>query len=475
MSLISKNLINGEWVDATNGATLAVKNPATGEVIGHVPDVSHYRVVEAISAAHAAQPLWAGMTPYARADILLRWGALIDQHNEELAQIMVAECGKPITEARAEVKSTSIAWFAEEAKRNYGRIIPANVEGRQIQLIKQPVGVSGLITPWNFPAAMITRKLGAALAAGCAVVLKPDHRTPFVALAMAKMAQEAGLPKGVLNVVTGDAAMIGETLCTHPSVRKISFTGSTRVGRILLAQCAPQVKKLSLELGGNAPFIVFDSVSVDDAVREAMTAKLRNGGQSCVAANRFYIHDALHEAFVDKLTQEVRKVKQGDGRGEDIRVGTLIDKKAATKVDELVQDAVKNGAHCVLGGKISALGPCFYEPTILTGVTSEMHISREEIFGPVFAIQTFADEAEALRHANDTDMGLASYFMTRDLAQSHRVAAALEYGMVGVNTGFMSFAATPFGGIKQSGQGRESGAEGLDAFLEIKTVTINNT
>lgn len=472
MQTISHNLINGEWVDAADGHTIAVHNPATGEIVGHVPDVSEEEVIHAITAAHAAQFVWAGMNAHARAEILIRWGQLIDTHKEELAQLMVAECGKPITEALAEVKATNIFWFAEEAKRAYGRIIPSNQDHRQIQLIKQPVGVSGLITPWNFPAAMITRKLGAALAAGCAVVLKPDHRTPFTALAMAKLAQEAGLPKGVLNVVTGDAAMIGEVLCTHPLVRKISFTGSTRVGKILLQQCAPHVKKLSLELGGNAPFIVFESAKLDDAVREAMTAKLRNGGQSCVAANRFYIHEKLHDAFVEKVTQELRKVKQGDGRGEDVCVGTLIDDTAVSRVHDLVQDAVKNGARCVMGGKISSLGPCFYEPTLLIDVNSEMRVSREEIFGPVFAIQKFSDEADVIRQANDTDMGLASYFMTENLAQSQRVASALAYGMVGVNTGFMSFTASPFGGIKQSGQGRESGIEGLDAFFEIKTITV---
>ncbi len=465
------NLINGTWVGAHDGRVLDVKNPATGQVIGQVPDVSKDQVIRAIEAAHAAQAGWAAMTAYARAEILQRWAELIEANKEQLAQIMVAESGKPITDARLEVKATNILWFAEESKRSYGRIIPSNQEQRQIQLIKQPVGVSGLITPWNFPAAMITRKLGAALAAGCACVLKPDHRTPFTALAMAKLAQEAGIPAGVLNVVTGDAAMIGEVLCTHPLVRKISFTGSTRVGKILLQQCAPQIKKLSLELGGNASFIVFESAVLEDAVREAMIAKLRNGGQSCVAANRFYVHETLYDHFVDRLTQEVRSVKQGDGRGEDVRLGTLIDETAITRVDALVQDTVKKGARCVLGGKVSSLGPCFYEPTILTDVTSDMRISREEIFGPVFAIQKFSDEKEVIRRANDTDMGLASYFMTADLAQSQRVAESLECGMVGVNTGFISFAAAPFGGIKHSGQGRESGSEGLEAFQEIKTVT----
>lgn len=470
--VITTNLIDGAWVQAENNAVITVKNPFDGSVLDAVPDMQRQQVEQAIVAAKKAQGGWAAMTAYERAAILQRWAKLIDDHNERLAQIMVAECGKTIREARIEAKGNNIVWAAEEALHASGRIIPSNQKNRQIQLIKQPVGVAGLITPWNFPAAMITRKVGSALAAGCAVVLKPDHRTPFIALAMAELAQQAGLSNGVLNVITGDAAMIGEIFCTHPDVRKVSFTGSTRVGKILMQQCAPHLKKLSLELGGNAPFIVFPSANIDDAVNTAMTAKFRNSGQSCVSGNRFYIHDSLHDTFVEKVLVKIKALKIADGINEDSDIGSLIDANAVAKVDELVQEAIKAGARCLTGGKQSSVGKYFYDPTLLTGVTSDMRISREEIFGPVMAVQKFNDEAAVLQLANDSIYGLASYIVTNDLSQANRVAAALDFGMVGVNNGMMSFAATPFGGTKQSGQGREGGAEGLDAFLEIKTITL---
>lgn len=473
---VTKNLINGEWVVAASGKTITVTNPFDGSVVGSVPDMAADEVELAINAAYEAQNTWGITTAYYRSELLARWAQLIQDNLEELSLLMTLECGKSLVESRGEnlFSIDVLKWFAEEAKRSYGRIVPSNVANRQIQVIKQPVGVSAMITPWNFPGSMITRKAGAALAAGCTVVLKPDHRTPLIALEMAKLAQQAGFPNGVLNVITGDAPMIGQIFCTHPLVKKISFTGSTTVGKILLQQAAPHVKKLSLELGGNAPFIVFPSVSVDEAVAAVMVAKLRNSGQSCVSANRIYVHETMQDAFVMKLKEAVANVKQADGKLPDTQLGTLIDEKAVAKIDALVRDAITNGATCYTGGAVSPLGKCFYQPTILTGVTDTMRIAKEEIFGPVFAIQTFAYEDDVVRRANDSVYGLAAYVMTHDLAQAARMSQALDFGMVGVNAAVISFSASPFGGFKESGQGRESGIEGLQAFQEIKTITIQN-
>lgn len=470
--LIEKNLIDGQWIDAGDGKTIDVHNPANGDLIGKVPHMNAAKTEKAIQAAFKAQKDWAGKTAYERAKILQKWAALIWDNLEELAQIITRECGKPIAEARTEATPTNIEWNAEEAKRIYGRTIPANVDGRDILTIQQPVGVCGMITPWNFPMAMITRKVVPALAAGCTVVLKPDHRTPFSALALGKLAQEAGLPDGVLNIVTGDAAEIGKVLTTHALVRKISFTGSTPVGKSLMQQAASTVKKISLELGGNAPFIVFDKTDMDVALAALLQGKIRNSGQTCVCPNRIYLHEAIHDAFVEKLVAAVGKLKTGDGFDADVKVGPLIDEKGLAKVERLITSARDAGAKVLLGGKRHALGGTFYEPTIITGVTAEMEISREEIFGPVFAIQKFSSEEDVVRLANDTVYGLVSYVCSNDLPQVQRVMRALEYGMVGVNTGLVSFAGAPFGGMKESGLGREGGIEGIGEYLETKYIAL---
>lgn len=468
--IIEKSYINGEW--ASGDPTIDVTNPTTGEVIGTIPDLSNAQVERAIQAAHDAFPAWAAKTAYDRAIILRKWCDLIVQHKEVLARIITLESGKPLREGLTEANTNNIEWSLEEAKRIYGRTIPSNRDGRDMMTIKQPVGVCGLITPWNFPMAMVTRKAGPALAVGCTVVLKPDHQTPFTALALAKLAAQAGVPSGVFNVVTGDAPRIGKILSTHPLVRKISFTGSTRVGKILMEQASGTMKKLSLELGGNAPFIMFDSADMDVAVASMMEAKMRNTGQTCICPNRVYVQDTIHDAFVERLVTAIKTLKPGNGMDEGVTLGPLINEAGVQKVETLVQRAIDHGAKLIAGGKRHALGGTFYEPTILTDVDPKMSISCEEIFGPVIAIQKFSNEEDVLRLANDSEHGLAGYIMTNDLNQMRRVTQALEVGMVGVNTGLISVACAPFGGVKQSGIGLEGGSEGLDEYLHTKHIAV---
>ena len=464
------NLINGHWVAARNGATLAVHNPATGELIAHIPDVGADQTREAIESAQAAYLLWKERTAEDRARILRRWFKLMLQHQDDLALLMTSEQGKPLSEARGEIgyAASYIEWFAEEARRVYGEIIPSPWPDKRILVTREPVGVCAAITPWNFPAAMITRKVAPALAAGCSIIVKPATQTPLSALAMAELAQRAGVPAGVFSVLTGGARVIGAELTASPLVRKLTFTGSTEVGRLLAAQCAPTLKKLSLELGGNAPFIVFEDADLDQAVIGALASKYRNTGQTCVCANRFLVHDSVYDAFAAKLAAAVDALKVGNGLDADVGQGPLIDEPALAKVEELVADAVAGGAQVMTGGRRHALGRTFYEPTILTGVGPAMRLAQEEIFGPVAPLFRFHTEAEALQQANDTEFGLAAYFYTRDSARTWRVGAALQYGMVGINSGLISTAVAPFGGVKQSGYGREGARQGLEEYVQTK-------
>lgn len=472
--LRDKGLIGGQWLAADDGRTFAVRNPATGVELAQVPLMGAAETARAIDAAAAALPAWRAKTAKERAALLMRWNDLMLQAVDDLTMLLTLEQGKSLTEARGEIiyGASFISWFAEEARRAYGEVIPSHKPGARLLTIRQPVGVVGAITPWNFPNAMITRKLGPALAAGCTVVLKPAEATPLSALALAVLAERAGIPAGVINIVTGDPAAIGATLTASPTVRKISFTGSTRVGRLLMAQSADTVKRLSLELGGNAPFIVFDDADLGPAVAGAMASKYRNSGQTCVCANRFFVEDGIHDAFVAKLVEAVGNLKVGNGCDAGINQGPLINEAAVAKVAELVEDAVQKGATLVTGGKRHALGGCFYEPTVLTGITGDMRIAHEEIFGPVAAIQRFKGEEEVLRLANDTEFGLAAYFYSRDLGRIWRVAEGLESGMVGVNDGLISTEVAPFGGVKQSGLGREGSAHGLDEYMEVKYISI---
>lgn len=464
------NLIDGHWVAARNGATLPVHNPATGELIAHIPDVGAEQTHEAIAAAQAAFLLWKERSAEDRARILRRWFELMQQHQDDLALLMTSEQGKPLAESRGEIAyaASYIEWYAEEARRVYGEIIPSPWPDKRLLVTREPVGVCAAITPWNFPAAMITRKVAPALAAGCSIIVKPATQTPLSALAMAELAQRAGVPAGVFNVLTGGARPIGAELTTSPLVRKLTFTGSTEVGRLLAAQCAPTLKKLSLELGGNAPFIVFEDADLDQAVIGALASKYRNTGQTCVCANRFLVHDSVYDAFAAKLAAAVRALKVGNGLEAEVGQGPLIDEPALTKVEELVADAVAAGAQVLTGGRRHALGRTFYEPTILTGVKPAMRLAQEEIFGPVAPLFRFHTEAEAVQMANDTEFGLAAYFYTRDSARTWRVGAALQYGMVGINSGLISTAVAPFGGIKQSGYGREGARQGLEEYLHTK-------
>ena len=467
--------IGGRWVDADAGAVAPVRNPATGATLGTVPELGAAETRRAIEAAGAAFPGWAATPARERAALLRRWHGLMLEHQEDLAALMTAEQGKPLAEARGEIAygASFIEWFAEEGKRLYGEIIPPPQGDRRLLVLRQPVGVAAAITPWNFPSAMITRKAGPALAAGCTFVCKPAIQTPFSALALAELAARAGLPPGVFNIVTGnDAQAIGEALTTHPLVRKMSFTGSTAVGKRLMAQCAGTVKKISLELGGNAPFLVFDDADVDAAVRGAVTSKCRNSGQTCICANRLLVQSGIHDAFTRKLAEAVARLRVGDGLAGPTDQGPLIDERALAKVERHLADAVGKGARIVLGGNRHALGGTFFEPTVVEGVTAQMLMAREEIFGPVAPVFRFETEQEAIRMANDTEFGLAAYLYTRDLSRSWRVAEALEYGMVGLNTGLISSEAAPFGGIKESGIGREGSRHGILEYTELKYLCI---
>jgi succinate-semialdehyde dehydrogenase/glutarate-semialdehyde dehydrogenase len=466
----SRCLINGEWTDADSGATLAIHNPATGETIGSVPKMGAAETRRAIEAANAALPAWRALTAGARAKVLRKWFDLIVANQEDLAVLMTTEQGKPLTEARGEVlyAASFVEWFAEEGKRIYGDTIPGHQPDKRIVVTKEPIGVCAAITPWNFPLAMITRKAGPALAAGCTMVLKPASQTPYSALALAALAQQAGVPPGVFSVVTGSAGEIGGELTANPIVRKLTFTGSTEIGIKLAAQCAPTLKKLSLELGGNAPFIVFDDADLDAAVEGALASKYRNSGQTCVCANRLLVQDAVYDAFADKLAAAVAGLKVGNGLEPGISQGPLIDMNAVDKVEEHIADAVEKGARLVAGGKRHVLGRSFFEPTILADVTPAMKVAREETFGPVAPLFRFTDEAEAIRMANDTEFGLAAYFFANGMNRVWRVAEALEYGIVGINTGIISTEVAPFGGMKASGLGREGSKYGIEDYLEIK-------
>jgi succinate-semialdehyde dehydrogenase/glutarate-semialdehyde dehydrogenase len=468
------NYINGAWVGARSGGTIDVDNPATGEVIGTVPNAGAAETQEAVAAAAAALPAWRAKTAKERAAVLRRWFELMIQHQEDLARLMTIEQGKPLVESRGEVAyaASFLEWFSEEAKRVYGDTIPGHQPDKRIVVLKQPVGVVACITPWNFPLAMITRKAGPALACGCTVVLKPASQTPFSALALAELAERAGMPAGVLNIVTGSASAIGGELTSNPTVRKLSFTGSTEVGRLLMAQCAPTIKKISLELGGNAPFIVFDDADLDEAVTGAMASKYRNTGQTCVTVNRIYVQDGVYEAFAAKLAERVKTLNPANGLEPAATQGPLIDDKAVAKVEEHIADALSKGAAIATGGRRHALGGRFFEPTVLTGVTPAMAISREETFGPVAPLFRFNTDDEAIALANDTEFGLAAYFYGRDIGRIWRVAEALESGMIGINTGLISTEVAPFGGIKQSGLGREGSKYGIDEFVEIKYLCI---
>lgn len=472
--LASHNLVAGEWVVAESGRTIAITNPATGAHIGTVPSLNRVEVARAIAAAEAAQGPWAARPAKERANILRKWFELVTAATEDLALILTSEQGKPLAEAKGEIAyaASYIEWFAEEAKRIYGDTIPGPAPDRRIIVLKQPVGVTAAITPWNFPAAMITRKIGPAIAAGCAMVLKPASQTPLTALALAVLAERAGFPKGLLSVVTGSAREIGAELTSNPVVRKLSFTGSTEVGKELMKQCADTVKRTSMELGGNAPFIVFDDADVDAAVEGAIASKYRNAGQTCVCANRLFVQAGIHDDFVQRLSERVAGFRVGNGIEPGVDIGPLIDTDATAKVRELLDDATAKGATIALGGKAHALGGSFFEPTIVTGTTRAMNFFNEEIFGPVAPIFRFQTEEEVIALANDTPFGLASYFYGRDIGRVFRVAEKLEYGMVGVNTGLISNEAAPFGGVKESGQGREGSRYGIEDYVEVKYLCL---
>ncbi|OGA07149.1 MAG: succinate-semialdehyde dehydrogenase (NADP(+)) [Betaproteobacteria bacterium RIFCSPLOWO2_02_64_14] len=477
MSLFrQQDYIDGAWVDADDGATLPVHNPANSQLIGTVPKMGVAETRRAIEAANAAWPAWRAKTAKERAALLRKWFDLMMANQEDLAVMMTVEQGKPLTESRGEIAygASFIEWFAEEAKRVYGETIPAPVGDRRIVVIKQPVGVCAAVTPWNFPNAMITRKAGPALAAGCTMVIKPASQTPYSALALCELAERAGIPKGVLSVVTGTSGPIGKELTTNPIVRKFTFTGSTEVGKLLMTQCASTVKKVSLELGGNAPFVVFDDADLDSAVEGAMASKYRNTGQTCVCANRLLVQDGVYDAFAKKLADRVGAMKVGYGLEEGVVQGPLIDMKAVEKVEEHISDALAKGARVVTGGKRHEKGGQFFQPTVLADVTPAMKITREETFGPVAPLYRFKTEKELLDLANDTEYGLAAYFYSRDIGRVWRVAEGIEAGIIGINVGIISTEVAPFGGYKESGIGREGSHHGMDEFLEVKYLCMGD-
>ncbi|NYH25460.1 NADP-dependent succinate-semialdehyde dehydrogenase [Paraburkholderia bryophila] len=466
--------IAGEWQGADDGATFEVKNPATGETIATVPRMGTAETRRAIDTANAAWPAWRATTAKQRAVILRKWHDLMMENADDLAKILTTEQGKPLAEAKGEIQyaASFLEWFAEEGKRVNGDTIPTPAGDKRIVVTKEPIGVCAAITPWNFPAAMITRKVGPALAAGCPIIVKPAEATPLSALALAVLAERAGVPRGVFNVVTGEPKAIGAEMTGNPIVRKLSFTGSTPIGRLLMAQCAPTVKKVSLELGGNAPFIVFDDADLDAAVAGAIASKYRNSGQTCVCTNRFYVHDKVYDAFAEKLRVAVEQLKVGRGTEDGVTQGPLINEAAVLKVESHIEDALAKGARIVTGGKRHALGHGFFEPTVLADVTPAMRVARDETFGPLAPLFRFSSDEEVIRLANDTELGLASYFFSRDIGRVWRVAEALEYGMVGINTGLISNEVAPFGGVKQSGLGREGSHYGIDDYVVIKYLCI---
>ncbi|HAV5451855.1 TPA: NAD-dependent succinate-semialdehyde dehydrogenase [Acinetobacter baumannii] len=466
--------INGQWLAAQSNATVPVSNPATGEEIGTIPNMGAAEATQAVEAAYTALQSWKALTAQNRADFLLAWHKLVLDHTDELALIMTIEQGKPLAEAKGEVRyaASFIQWFAEEGKRVYGDVIPTVNNQQRFIISKEPVGVVAAITPWNFPIAMITRKAAPALAAGCTVVIKPANETPYCALAIAKLAEKAGIPAGVINVVTGKSQEIGSVFTSHEKVKKLTFTGSTPVGRLLMQQCSSTIKKLALELGGNAPLIVFDDADLDKAVQGAIFAKFRNAGQTCVCANRIYVHDNIYQAFAEKFVQEVQKFKVGNGLEDGVHIGPLINEKAVLKAQQLIDDAVSKGSKIACGGKQHALGQTFYEPSVLTNVDRTMEIVQEEIFGPVAPLIRFTDETDVVAQANDTIFGLAAYVYSENISRLWRVSEQLEYGMVGMNATAISNEVVPFGGVKQSGVGREGSKYGLEEFMTIKYMCL---
>ncbi|CAB1216232.1 NAD-dependent succinate-semialdehyde dehydrogenase [Acinetobacter bouvetii] len=473
--LKQQSYIDGVWVDAADQKSFAVTNPATGESIATVPSVSAAQVEQAVEAAENALKTWKLTTSKERSQLLRKWFNLIVENQEDLAVILSTEQGKPLTESRGEILygASFIEWFAEEAKRTYGDVIPHDKQGRRLVVIKQPVGVVAAITPWNFPNAMITRKVGPALAAGCTVIIKPASETPLSALALVALAEQAGIPKGVVNVVTGSSREIGGVLTTHPVVKKVSFTGSTQVGKVLMEQCSSTMKKLSMELGGNAPFIVFEDANLDKAVEGAIASKFRNSGQTCVCTNRILAHESIHDAFVEKLAAAVKKLKVAPAFEAGAEQGPLINEKSVEKIQEHIADAVEKGAKVVVGGKRHALGQTFFEPTLLADVTPDMLVAKDETFAPLAPVFKFSTDEQAIQMANDTEFGLASYIYTESLSRAWKVGEALEYGMVGINEGLISTEVAPFGGIKESGCGREGSKYGIEDYLEIKYMCMS--